>query len=65
MFETATVSILVSMGMALTRALKGPLVFDRILGANMFGTKTVLLIGVRRLSHRSAGVSRSGRCYTR
>ena len=32
--------------LALARAAIGPTVFDRILAANMFGTKTVLLIAV-------------------
>ena len=39
-------AILTSMGMLLVRALLGPGVFDRILAANSFGTKTVLLISV-------------------
>ena len=38
--------ILLTMGMALVRAAIGPSVFDRILAVNMFGTVTVLLIGV-------------------
>ncbi len=44
---TATcIAILVVMAMALARALKAPTVYDRILGVNMFGTKTVLFIAV-------------------
>lgn len=46
MFVAALVAILVTMGLALTRAALGPTVFDRILALNMFGTKTVLLIAV-------------------
>jgi len=46
MFVAAMVAILVTMGLALVRAAKGPTVFDRILAVNMFGTKTVLLIAV-------------------
>ena len=38
------VAILVIMGMALARACYSPTVYERILGVNMFGTKTVLLI---------------------
>jgi len=38
------VAILVIMALALARALKAPTVYDRILGVNMFGTKTVLFI---------------------
>lgn len=40
------VAILVSMMLALTRALLGPTIFDRILAVNSFGTKTVLLIAL-------------------
>ena len=40
------VGVLVTMFLALARAALGPTVFDRILAANMFGTKTVLLIAV-------------------
>ena len=46
MFAVATAAILVTMLMALIRALLGPTVHDRVLAANMFGTKTVLLIAV-------------------
>jgi multicomponent Na+:H+ antiporter subunit F len=46
MFAAATAAILVTMAMALARALLGPTVFDRILAVNMFGTKIVLLIAV-------------------
>lgn len=46
MFMVAAIAILVTMGLALARALQGPTVFDRILAVNMFGTKTVLLIAV-------------------
>lgn len=46
MFLTATIGILVSMTLALVRALLGPTVYDRVLAVNTFGTKTVLLIAV-------------------
>lgn len=42
----ACIATLVTMGLALVRAGLGPTVFDRILAVNMFGTKTVLFIGV-------------------
>lgn len=42
----AALAVLVTMGLALTRALLGPTVYDRILAVNMFGTKTVLLIAI-------------------
>lgn len=46
MFTAATIAILVTMAMALARALLGPTVFDRVLAVNSFGTKTVLLIAL-------------------
>ena len=46
MFFFATAGVLVSMVLALVRALIGPSVWDRVLAANIFGTKTVLLIAV-------------------
>ena len=46
MFAAAAAAILVTMGLALIRAIKGPSIYDRILAANMFGTKTVLIIAV-------------------
>ena len=46
MYAVAAVAILVTMALALARALLGPSVYDRILAVNMFGTKTVLLVAV-------------------
>ena len=46
MFIAAMIGVLITMLMALVRALSGPTVFDRILAINMFGTKTVLFIAV-------------------
>ena len=46
MFIATLAGILVTMTLALVRAILGPTVFDRILALNMFGTKTVLLIAV-------------------
>ncbi len=46
MFVTAAAALLVTMALALGRALLGPTVYDRILAVNMIGTKTVLLIAV-------------------
>lgn len=40
------VAILITMALALTRAVLGPSVYDRVLAVNMFGTKTVLLIAI-------------------
>ncbi len=45
-FVVAMLGVLATMVLALVRAFLGPTVFDRVLAANMFGTKTVLLIAV-------------------
>jgi len=42
----AALAILVTMTLAIVRALIGPTIYDRILAVNLFGTKTVLLIAV-------------------
>jgi multicomponent Na+:H+ antiporter subunit F len=46
MFSVAAIGILVTMTLALMRALLGPTTFDRILALNMVGTKTTILIAV-------------------
>lgn len=46
MFIIVCIAILITMTLALARALMGPTVFDRIAAINVFGTKTVLLIAV-------------------
>ena len=46
MFIAITLAILVTMALAIVRALRGPSIYDRILAVNMFGTKTVLLVSV-------------------
>lgn len=46
MYGMAIIAILITIALALTRALLGPTVYDRITAVNMVGTKTVLLIAV-------------------
>ena len=46
MFFVTSLAILLTMALALTRALMGPSVYDRVLAVNMFGTKTALLLSV-------------------
>lgn len=46
MFTAAAAALLITMVLALVRAIKGPSIYDRILAVNMFGTKTVLMIAV-------------------
>ena len=46
MYYAVTAALLVTMALALIRAMLGPSVYDRVLAVNMFGTKTVLLVSV-------------------
>ena len=46
MYYVVSIALLVTMGLALIRAIHGPSIYDRVLAVNMFGTKTVLLISV-------------------
>ena len=46
MYYAVTIATLITMALALVRAVLGPSVYDRVLAVNMFGTKTVLLLAV-------------------
>ena len=46
MYTIVSIAILITMCLALTRALLGPTVYDRVLAVNMVGTKTVLFLSV-------------------
>lgn len=46
MFTVAMLAVLFAMLLILVRAIKGPTLYDRILGVNVFGTMTVLFIAV-------------------
>ncbi len=46
MFAVAMIAVLVTMSLALARALLGPTVYDRILAVNSFGTAAILFIAV-------------------
>jgi multicomponent Na+:H+ antiporter subunit F len=46
LLAAATAGFLAALGMMLARALRGPTNYDRILAANSFGAKTVLLIAL-------------------
>jgi multicomponent Na+:H+ antiporter subunit F len=46
MLAAAMVAILVTMVLALARAVVGRRLYDRILAINMFGTKTVVFIAI-------------------
>jgi multicomponent Na+:H+ antiporter subunit F len=46
MFSVPTIIILISIILAVYRALKGPTVFDRLLAANVIGTGTVIFLAL-------------------
>ncbi len=46
MFAVAALAIFVSMVLVMVRLFAGPTLYDRVLAVNIFGTLTVLLIGV-------------------
>lgn len=46
MYYAVTLATLVTMALALLRAIRGPTLYDRVMAVNMFGTKTVLLLSV-------------------
>jgi multicomponent Na+:H+ antiporter subunit F len=45
-FYIVAFALIVTMSLALVRAIKGPGLYDRVLAVNMMGTKTVLLLAV-------------------
>jgi multicomponent Na+:H+ antiporter subunit F len=45
-FGVAAIALVIAMVLALIRLFLGPSLYDRVLALNVFGTKTVLLIGV-------------------
>ena len=46
MFVAASVAVIICMLLVLARAFMGPTLYDRVLAANAFGTKTVLMIAL-------------------
>lgn len=46
MFTATTAAVIVAMVLVLARLYAGPTLYDRVLAANSFGTKTVLMIGL-------------------
>lgn len=46
MFVAATVAVLISIALALLRALLGPTMFDRVLAGNTIGTLAVLVLSL-------------------
>jgi multicomponent Na+:H+ antiporter subunit F len=46
MFAVAAAAVLVALALAITRAIKGPTVFDRVLAGNTVGTLAIVLLAV-------------------
>ena len=46
MFTVTAIAVLITMTLALIRAMLGPTVFDRVLAANTIGTLAILLLAV-------------------
>ena len=46
MFAVAVAAVLVALVLAITRAIKGPTVFDRVLAGNTVGTLAIMLLAV-------------------
>lgn len=46
MFAAAIIAVFVAMVLVLVRLFAGPSLYDRVLAMNLFGTHTVLLIGL-------------------
>lgn len=46
MFTVASIAVVLALGLAVTRAIAGPTVFDRLLAANTIGTLAILLLAV-------------------
>jgi multicomponent Na+:H+ antiporter subunit F len=46
MFAVASVAVMIALALAVTRAILGPTVFDRVLAANSVGTLAILLLAV-------------------
>jgi multicomponent Na+:H+ antiporter subunit F len=46
MFAVAAIAVLITLALALTRAILGPTVFDRVLAGNAVGTLAILLLAV-------------------
>lgn len=45
-FSAAAIAVLVALGLAVVRAIKGPTVFDRVLAGNAVGSLAIMLLAV-------------------
>ncbi len=46
MFEIAALIVTLATSLVMYRAIKGPLLYDRVLAVNLIGTKTVVLLAL-------------------
>lgn len=46
MFTVAAAGVVITMALALARAISGPTIYNRILAVNVFGTLSVMLIAI-------------------
>lgn len=46
MLVAATLAVLMALGLAVVRALRGPTVFDRVLAGNAIGTSAIMLLAL-------------------
>ena len=46
MFTAAAIAVLIALALAVTRAIKGPTVFDRVLAGNTVGSLAIMLLAV-------------------
>lgn len=46
MFAVAIIAVLISLALAVARALAGPTAFDRLLAANSIGTSAIMLLAL-------------------
>ena len=45
-FSAAAIAVLVALGLAVVRAIRGPTVFDRVLAGNAVGSLAIMLLAV-------------------
>ena len=46
MFALAAIAILIALAFAITRAVRGPTIFDRVLAGNTVGTLAIMLLAI-------------------
>ncbi len=46
MFAVAAIAVFIAMALIMVRLVAGPTLYDRVLAVNLFGTHTVIFIGI-------------------